>query len=254
MEVETEHEEDKGKNGRTVGIRRPTYDECRAINVILKPLELPDHGNESLHRVLNSPTDSRSSSDSWSPTRRLYTGAPVEVEPEAPQGGAGQPPAAEDDPPREEEDRRALAAKGWHVQILQTKMGDQNVFITPQQNIIAAKVLFDSLEPMMSDDHAATPILTKIKVMVTAAAIQHYEEGNQAPSAGRPASSRQPSGREKAQGSQRNVAEARSSINNNRDTRNVIDGRHREREEKENRRCDDERERFGIHNDRPPRD
>src|SRR5438105_1786841 len=182
MEVETEHEEDKGKNGRTIGIRRPTYDECRAINIILKPLELPDHGNESLHHVLYSPIGSERSSGSWSPFRRLYAiiGAPPDAEHEAPQGGTGQPPA-EDGPPREdEEDCRALVTKGWqvHEEILQTKMGDQNVFITPQQNIIAAKVLFDSLEPMMADDHAATPILTKIKAMVTAAAIQHYEEGN----------------------------------------------------------------------------
>src|SRR5438552_18347421 len=101
-------------------------------------------------------------------------------------------------------------------------MGDQNIFITPQQNIIAAKVLFDSLEPMMADDHAATLVLTRIKAMVTAAAIQHYEEGNQAPSIGRPASSRQPSSREKLQGSQRNVAAAHSSINNNCNARNVI--------------------------------
>src|SRR5438105_3517614 len=105
---------------------------------------------------------------------------------------------------------------------------------------------------MMDGDHAATPILTKIKAMVTAAAIQHYEEGNQAPSDGRPASSRQPNGRERARGSQRNVADARSSINNHRDARNVIDGRRREREEEENRRRDDEQERFGIHNDRQP--
>src|SRR5438132_7791860 len=107
---------------------------------------------------------------------------------------------------------------------------------------------------MMADDHAATPVLTRIKAMVTAAAIQHYEEGNQAPSAGRPASSRQPSGRERAQGSQRNVVDAHNSINNNRDTRNVINGRRREREEDENRRRRDEREHFGVHNDRPPRD
>src|SRR5438128_1102833 len=133
-------------------------------------------------------------------------------------------------------------------------MGDQNVFITSQQNIIAAKVLFDSLQPMMADDHATTPVLTRIKAMVIAAAIQHYEEGNQDPSAGRPTSSRQPSGRERAQGSQRNVADARSSINNNRDAHNVIDGRRCEREEEENRRRNDERERFGVHNDRPPRD
>src|SRR5438105_10751135 len=185
MEVQAERKTDKGKNGRTVGIRRPTYDECRAINVILKPIKLPDHGNESLHHVLNSPTGSESSSGSWSPIRRLYAiiGATPDAEHEAPQGGVGQPPAAEDGPPREnEEDCRALVTKGRqvHEEILQTKMGDQNVFITPQQNIIAAKVLFDSLEPMMADDHAATPILTKIKAMVTAAAIQHYEEGNQA--------------------------------------------------------------------------
>ena len=102
---------------------------------------------------------------------------------------------------------------------------------------------------MMADDHAATPVLTRIKAMVTAAAIQHYEEGNQAPSAGRPASSRQPSGREKALGSQRNMADARSSINNNRDARNVIDERRREKEEDENRRRDDERERFSVHDD-----
>src|SRR6266540_3104025 len=106
---------------------------------------------------------------------------------------------------------------------------------------------------MMADDHVATPVLTRIKAIVTAAAIQHYKEGNQAPLAGRPASSRQPSGRERAQGSQRNVADARSSININRDARNVIDGQRREREEDENRRRDDERECFGVHNDRPPR-
>src|SRR5207244_6773092 len=118
MEVETEHEEDMGKNGRTIGVSRPTYDECRAINVILQPLELPDHGNESLHHVLNSPTGSESSSGSWIPTRRLYAiiGAPPDAEHEAPQGGAGQPPAAEEGPPREdEEDHRALVAKGRQV-------------------------------------------------------------------------------------------------------------------------------------------
>src|SRR5437868_11390077 len=251
MVDKTEHEEDMGKNGRTVGVSRPTYDECRAINVILEPLELPDRDDESLHRVLNSPTDSESSSGSWSPVRRLYAimGASPDAGHEAPQGGAGQLPAAEDGPPREnEEDYRALVTKGRqvHEEILQTKMGDQNVFITHQQIIIAAKVLFDSLEPMMVDDHAATPVLTRIKAMVTAAAIQHYEEGNQAPSAGRPASSRQPSGRERAQGSQRNVVDARSSINSNRDARNVIDGRRREKEEDKNRWRDDEWERYSV--------
>ena len=133
-------------------------------------------------------------------------------------------------------------------------MGDQNIFITPQQNIIAAKALFDSVEPMMAEDHAATPVLTRIKAMVTAAAIQHYEEGNRAPSVSRLASSRQPSGRERAQGSQRNVTDARSSTNHNRDARNVINGRRRKGKEEENRRRDNERKCFGIHDDRPPRD
>src|SRR5207253_8809233 len=102
-------EEDMGEHGRTIGVNRPTYDECRTVNVILKPLELPNHGDESLHRVLNSPTDSSSSSGSWSPTRRLYAmiGAPAEAEPEAQQGDTVQQQAAED-LPHEEEDRRAL--------------------------------------------------------------------------------------------------------------------------------------------------
>src|SRR5438132_4851104 len=108
MEVQAERKADVGKNGRTVGVSRPTYDECRAINIILKPLELPDHGNESLHHVLNSSTGSESSSGSWSPIRRLYAiiGAPPDAEHEVPQDGAGQPPAAEDGPPREDEEDR----------------------------------------------------------------------------------------------------------------------------------------------------
>ena len=74
---------------------------------------------------------------------------------------------------QEEANHRNLVARGRrvHEEILQTKMGDQNVFITPQQNILVAKVLFDIIEPMMAEDHAATSILTRIKVMVTAVAI-----------------------------------------------------------------------------------
>ena len=72
MEVQAEHEEDMGEHGQTVGVSRPAYDECQAINVILRPLELPDHGNESLHRVLNSLTRSDSNDGSWEPIRRLY--------------------------------------------------------------------------------------------------------------------------------------------------------------------------------------
>src|SRR6266508_4352594 len=43
--------------GRAVGVIRLTFDECRAVNVIISPIELPDLVEESLHRVLNSPTN-----------------------------------------------------------------------------------------------------------------------------------------------------------------------------------------------------
>src|SRR5438876_1571217 len=72
MEIQAKHEEDMGKHGQTVGASRPTYDECRAINVIIELYELPDHGDESLHRILNSPTNSESSIGSWDSIRRLY--------------------------------------------------------------------------------------------------------------------------------------------------------------------------------------
>ena len=80
-------------------------------------------------------------------------------------------------------------------------MGDQNVFITPQQNILITKALFNTVEHMMAEDHAVTPILTRIKAMVTAAAIQHHQEGDRALSISRPTASQQPSGRDSSQGS-----------------------------------------------------
>ena len=57
-------------------------------------------------------------------------------------------------------------------------MGDQDVFTTPQQNILVAKALINTIEPLLGDDHAATPIVTRIKVMIMAAAIQHNQEDN----------------------------------------------------------------------------
>src|SRR5205814_6941773 len=95
---------------------------------------------------------------------------------------------------QEEANHQNLVARGRrvHEEILHTKMGDENIFITPQQNIVVAKALFDTIEPMMAEDHAAMPILTRIKAMVTTAAIQHHEEGNRALSVSRPASNRQP--------------------------------------------------------------
>src|SRR6266508_3434621 len=163
MEVQAEHSMDMGELGRAVGVNRPTYDECRAINVIIEPYRLPDHGDESLHRILNSPTNSERSIGSWDPVRRLYAiigqGGEDLAEPHLKaQEDEAQRRADEEHAARlqeqeivaqaarlrrEEEDSRALVAKGQHVheEILLTKIGDQNVFIMPQQNIIAAKVL-----------------------------------------------------------------------------------------------------------------
>src|SRR5438132_1259137 len=188
---------------RAVGIIRPTFNACRAVNVIISPLGLPDLGEDSLHRVINSPTRSDSSNGSWDPVRRLYAivgggEAPTESDLKAQQDDAirqqaTEIAAAEAERLRQEEaNHRNLVARGRrvHEEILQTKMGNQNVFITPQQNILVAKALFDTVEPMMVEDHSAMPILTRIKAMVIAAAIQHHEEGNRAPSVSRPASSR----------------------------------------------------------------
>src|SRR6266508_2331547 len=74
---------------------------------------------------------------------------------------------------QEEEDHRNLNRRGRrvHQEILQTRMGDQNVFTTPQQNILVAKALYGTIEPMLAEDHATTPIITWIKAMVTEAAI-----------------------------------------------------------------------------------
>src|SRR5438105_11756175 len=70
MEDQTGHTTDMGERGRAASIGRPTYDECRAVNVI-NPLGLPDHGEGSLHRVINSLTNSDSSNGSWDPVREL---------------------------------------------------------------------------------------------------------------------------------------------------------------------------------------
>ena len=53
-------------------------------------------------------------------------------------------------------------------------MGDQDVFTTPQQNILVAKALCDTIEPMLAEDHTATPIITRIKAIVMAATLQHH--------------------------------------------------------------------------------
>src|SRR6266540_1244434 len=145
MEDQTKRNTDMGERGRPDSIIRPTYDECRAVNVIINPLGLPDHGEGSLHRVINSPTNSDSSNSSWDPIRELCAivgggEAPTESELKAQQDDAirlqmAEIAAAEAKRLRQEEgNHRNLAATGRHVheEILQTKMGDQNVFVMPQ--------------------------------------------------------------------------------------------------------------------------
>ena len=64
-----------------------------------------------------------------------------------------------------------------------------------------AKALCDMIEPMLAKDDATTPIVTRIKVMVTTAAIQHHQEDDCALSISRPTASQQPSGQNRRQGS-----------------------------------------------------
>src|SRR5438128_623834 len=99
-------------------------------------------------------------------------------------------------------------------------MGDQDVFTTPQQNILIAKALIDTIEPLLGDDHAAIPITARIKAIITAAAIQHHQEDNQTPSASRAAFSRHSSGWDRDRGNKQKGVDAHSVINLSKDTRN----------------------------------
>ena len=82
-----------------------------------------------------------------------------------------------------------------------------------------------------------------------AAAIQHHQEGDRALSTSRLVASRQPSGRDRSQGSRPRNMDTRSFINHNHDARNIIGGQRRKWDEEEQRRRDNYRERFGIIND-----
>ena len=61
-------------------------------------------------------------------------------------------------------------------------MDGQNVFVTSQQNIIAAKALMETIEPMLGADNATTPIAARVKAMMTAAVIQQHEQTLAGPS------------------------------------------------------------------------
>src|SRR5207247_1225458 len=73
MEPQPKHETDSGRRqGRVDDVIHPTDDEFRVVNVIIHPLGQHDHGEGSLHRVLNSSIHSESNNGSWDPLRELY--------------------------------------------------------------------------------------------------------------------------------------------------------------------------------------
>lgn len=140
----------------------------------------------------------------------------------------------------EERDRRAeedawsnLAGRGRRVQeeILREKVGDINVYKTSHQNMITAHTLCETLEPLLAKHAVATPVVAKIKVMVTAAAVQQQQKDLPVPLVSRAASSRPPSDQGRAARKQ-----ARSDITQNstgpmRDAHDYFNMWHREREE-----------------------
>src|SRR5438128_2258178 len=130
------------------------------------------------------------------------------------------------------------------------KMGDQDVFTTPEQNNLAAKALMDSIEPLLGENNAASPIAARVKAMVTAVVIQQHEEAARTHSASRATSSLHPTNQDWDRGSKYKGGDARSYINHSRDASDIINVKRREREDEEQRWCNDEQERFSISNDR----
>src|SRR5438128_2455000 len=128
MEPRPDYKTDSDRRlGRVDGIIHLADDEFRVVNIILHPLGQHDHGEGSLHRVLDSPTRSESSDGSWDPIREFYAivGGEVPTEQELKQ--------QEDEATlRQAAEAEANTDRHVHEEIVQTKMGDQNVFTTPQ--------------------------------------------------------------------------------------------------------------------------
>src|SRR5438105_4936287 len=110
------------------------------------------------------------------------------------------------------------------------------------------------MKPLLGEDHAATPITARIKAMVTAAMIQHHEEAAQTLSSSRVISSWHPTSQDRDQGSKYKSGDVCSHINCSWDACNVINNNHQEWEDEEYHRRDDERERFGVYNNRQHHD
>src|SRR5438105_14937178 len=72
MEPQSEYEMNSDKvQGRVDDVIHPADDEFRVVNVILHPLGQQGYGEGSLHRVINSPTYSESSTESWDPLQEF---------------------------------------------------------------------------------------------------------------------------------------------------------------------------------------
>lgn len=137
----------------------------------------------------------------------------------------------------EEAARSILMERGRSTQeeILREKVGDVNVYKTPHQNIIAVHTLCETLEPLLAEHAAATPVVARIKAMMTASAIQQQQQGQAVPSVSKAASSRPPSDRERAGRTQDRSATTRNSARSGgppiHDARDLLDARRRGREE-----------------------
>ena len=68
--METQFEMNSSEQGRAANFIHPTYNECRAVNIIM--LGHCNLGEDSHHHVLNSPTHLVRSEGSWDPVRELY--------------------------------------------------------------------------------------------------------------------------------------------------------------------------------------
>ena len=162
---------------------------ARVVNVILgNPLGHDGNDEESIRHLINPPSHSESSTGSCSPPREiLVIGALTESEnqrqhdEEARQrqrADEAEHQRLEEEGRRELERNRELQARGRqvHDDFLQADSGGQGVFATPQQNLTVAAAFMESLVPMLGKDNVATPIATRVRALVAAAAVQQQEQ------------------------------------------------------------------------------
>ena len=229
--------------------RRPKLQESpdpRVVHMVHRPPHGRDLSNEeSLLQLLDSPTRSESSTGSNSPSpsypREIFmTGIPTGTDPQLPPNDADLRQIREE-AETELERNRALQARGRQARddIMRADQPRTDIFNTPEQNLVAAKMLVDTLMPMLGEGHAANKTITQIGDMVAAAAVQQQERTatirDRANQSGSQAVDSRPRG-SRANANRGGRREDRDSGERSRDARNVIDERRREREEDERRR------------------